>query len=273
MIDQKDQKVKIETWETEKHLYIMPDDAEAFLAALAALQDYWKWTAKRFTRVDIHIYFKNKLLKFLLPAFSADTVTSVTVVDDLFNRDYDHVVEFDGKVAYEMGKVTEKHITQVFGIIVGSEPQKSTPDITACLKSNLTHIDILIFPFPAAKQLFEFLMNNHPELQTTFVGTSTPDWQDAVGAKLVVGLRSGMTYLAAAAGRGVLEIYPTDVHRNWLSKWSHPLYQMIYANPEQVSATLAYRSVEILWKKVKAFELAKTAKPIPLEIEKAANAQ
>jgi hypothetical protein len=254
----------------ERHFFWMPSDCEMHLAALCAIQDYLKWLDKRFIDIEMFVHCANSGLDFLLPAFKVKGVLSIQQVHnpilDRSRKDFDQAYKFDADIAYQGSLNTEKHATQMFGIGLGSEPNDPYPNIDLCVKVLEPITDILLLPFPGSDQLEEFIFNNHPDWTVTSVPEKGPypDWMhdgpEALAAvcehRAVVGVRSGITYLAASVKRGVLEIYPTDKHRNWLSKWANPFYQMIYADPGAVHPSLVYRSVEQLQKKLQARKAA-----------------
>lgn len=236
----------------EQHFYWMPESCEMFVAALCAVQDYYKWLDKRGIDPVVTAYCPNPQLQFLLPAFNKDgrvVVNTVSAIDGLTIEGFDQAVKFDAELAYKLSLGTEKHVTQVFGMMVGSDPVKVVPDLSMIVDQWATTRDIQILPFPGSDKVAEFLLNNRPELDVS-EAKDPENWQVALTGKLCVGVRSGLTYLAAAAGRSVVEIYPTDRHRNWLSKWSAGTYQMIYGNPGDVPPELVYRAIEAMWKKV-----------------------
>lgn len=245
---------------TERHFYSMPDTCEMFLAALAAIQDYYKWLEKRDVRTEITVHCPNPKLEFLVPAIAKDEQGVIkevrTDIAGLTVDQFDQAVKFDPDVAYKLSTTTGKHVSQVFGMMIGSDPPKAIPDITMLLPDTKPFKDILVLPFPGWSEVLQFLHNNKPELETNDTDVESEcERGDTVFEtlclyKLVVGVRSGLTYLAVAANRAVVEIYPTDCHRDWLSKWSSQWYQMIYGNPGEVSPSLVYRAVEAQWKKV-----------------------
>ena len=277
----------------EKHFYWMPNTLEMFLAALTAVQDFHVWMEKGFANpnekvplrreAEITVYC-HKELSFLLPALEKANISRIVAKVDnpmsLDLRDFDLAVKFDSERAYDLVKVAEKHVTQAFGIIIGSDPLKATPDLSNC-KFAEPKYDILILPFPDQKQLVDFLVNNHPELETDYVDSATLEdsatgaWESIGKYRMVVGVRSGLTYLAASLGKGVVEIYPPDIYRDWLSKWSCALYQMIYLEPEKASASLVYRAVEAVWKRTVSHQAAQKVStptvPSIVDVESAAS--
>lgn len=244
---------------TEQHFFSMPRDCEGFLAALAAIQDYYRWLAGRKIQGEATVYCPNPELRFLVPAIEKEgqcrIVDLVASKEHLTLDRFDMAVEFNNEAGYRLSEKTEKSMAQVFGMMVGSEPQKATPDISCVVNGMLPKYDIVVFPFSGSLEVAEFLANNKPELVVIELKAGLNlGWEFALAGRLAVGIRSGMTYLAASAGRAVVEIYPTDRHRNWLSKWSNPLYQMIYG--DTASPELVYRAVEAMWKKVAVRERA-----------------
>jgi hypothetical protein len=244
-------------WSTERHFYSMPATCEMFLAAVCAIQNYYKWLAKRFIKAEVIVHSPSSELDFLVPTIwlGGDVVVSDVVHDlnGLTLDGFDQTVKFDPDLAYRLSLKTEKHVVQVFGMMVGSDPPKVMPDVSCITDEIEPNCDIMLLPFPGSEQVYEFLVNNRPELNTcTATGDCARPVELGLQGRMLVGVRSGLTYLAAAAGRAVVEIYPTDCHRNWLSKWGAQHYQMIYGNPGDVQPDLVFRAIEAMWKKVEA---------------------
>src|ERR1017187_6989228 len=217
---------------TEHHFYWMPDTCEMYLAAVCAIQDYFTWVCKRGVDPLVTIYCPNAELDFLIPTITKDSsavVESVRNMTRLTLEGFDQAVKFDPELAYKLSLKTEKHVTQVFGMMIGSDPFKVLPDVSEVTDKIIPDCDIMVLPFPGSHEVYEFLCNNRPELDTAHSTVGQPE--RGLQGRMLVGVRSGLTYLAAAAGRAVVEIYPTDCHRNWLSKWGATMYQMIYGNP------------------------------------------
>jgi len=209
-------------------------------------------------------------LDFLIPAIEKDGHARVEkIVYDTSGMTldgFDQVVKFDPELAYKLSLTTEKHVTQIFGIMVGSDPVKVVPDISSVVGNIKPDCDIMLLPFSGSDRVDEFLCNNRPELNVQIepsVVWADSSWRVALRGKLLVGVRSGLTYLAAAAGLAVVEIYPTDCHRNWMSKWSSMNYQMIYGNPGDVQPDLVYRAIEAMWKRI---EQRERAMAVPMKV-------
>ena len=232
-----------------------------FLAAVCALQDYYLWLDKRGIDPLVTVHCPVESLEFLVPAIEKDGKAHVEkIVHDIAGLTldgFDQAVKFDPALAYKLSLTTEKHVTQIFGIMVGSDPAKVIPDISNVVGDFRTDCDIMVLPFPGHEKVDEFLCNNHPELNVRVESSEADlDWETALQGKLLVGVRSGLTYLAAAASLAVVEIYPMDCHRNWISKWSSGRYQMIYGNPGDVQPDLVYRAIEAMWKRIEQRERA-----------------
>jgi len=230
-----------------------------FLAAVCALQDYFKWLERRSIDAKLTVHCPNSELEFMVPAIvDGGGAVIENVVHDtsgLTLDGFDQAVKFDPELAYHLSMKTEKHITQVFGMMIGSEPMKPFPNLDCIVQGVVPDCDIIVLPFPGSEVVFDFLCNNRPELDVqittcTEIEAETDKWQTGLRGRLVVGVKSGLTYLAASAGRAVVEIYPVNLHRNWLSKWGAPMYQMIYGNPEDVRPDLVFRAIEAMWKHV-----------------------
>lgn len=181
-------------------LFLVPHDLEAALAALTTIQDYIAHRVKnekaRWTELELNVYVKlaesAQDWRFL---FEQLPRCEVVTVDTIWRNAYDLVFEFNAQRAYKFSSASQRHMVQAFGLQLGLDP-KILPDLTGL---------------------------DQKKLHGMLYGL-----EECVGVYL--GTRSGVTYLACALGLPIVEIYPTDKHRYWLSKWSHPLYTMIYEN-------------------------------------------
>src|ERR1017187_7838139 len=193
---------------TEHHFYWMPDTCEMYLAAVCAIQDYFTWVCKRGVDPLVTVYCPNAELDFLIPTITKDSsavVESVRNMTRLTLEGFDQTVKFDPELAYKLSLKTEKHVTQVFGMMIGSDPFKVLPNIDCITEGDRVQYDILVLPFVGSEAVYDFLQNNRPELAVNHASGKL-GWQVILSPRLVVGVRSGLTYLAAAAGRAVVEI-------------------------------------------------------------------
>lgn len=161
---------------------------------------------------------------------------------------------FDVERAYRISEATGKHIVHAFGLLLGCEPETVFPklDHVVSLK-NQSEDSILCH---SAYNLDSAVLDKtglfpSPNLQTRAItqATSIEDMLKLVAsASVVIAERSVTTYIASALGKKVIEFYPSDRHRGWLSKWSNENYRMFYGNRPEMF-------VEQLPKILKSFKL------------------
>jgi hypothetical protein len=241
---------------TEKHLYVLPEDPESCLAAIAAIQGLLGELKKRKGEADVTVVCPNETLIDVAVCIDEKCDVYRELPEDVKLRDWDMFFKFDVELAYKMAQPTQKHITQIFGIQIGSDP-KSLPDLAALWPAKAIPAavyDVCLLPFPSRKRVYEYLSNNFPELTIApQLGYDiTINWQvvQAESAKIVVGVRSFGTYVAASLGRAVIELYPDDRYRQWLSKWNNPRYQMIYGKIENMTPELVFKALEVQCRRI-----------------------
>lgn len=263
----------------ERLLFGLPSDLEACLAATAAVQSFVAEQHKQMRRAEAQIvkfplHIQNKLhaellartpelhlanlsAHWLLPAFA-----QFSYFDEVENKSYQveyQVIQeekydavrgkwefahcFDVETAYRLGAPTERHMAVAFSVMIGANAG-AFPSL-ASISVPAPTIDVLLLAndWDGASKIAQFIESHHPELK--FTGTYDPDLELISRAKMVVGLRSGWTYLASILRRKVVELYPNDRYKRWLSKWSNPNYRMIYG--DTFAPELVWRSMEELW--------------------------
>jgi hypothetical protein len=239
----------------EKLCFIMPSDPEIYLAAIAALQAYFEEYSKQdATRRFVVTAVTPSNLEFLLNALP---VPCNTLEPDatLCCSDFDLVFEFNVEAAYKLSVKTEKHITQAFGLMLGTDA-KSLPDLSPLVKIEQAFGDVdevidaplyVVYDLPLLTQAvvqLEVQQKLHPlELRRNCMSKDAhARFCSVLRAPMVIGECSFETYVAAALGKTTVEFYPSYLHRRWLSKWSARSYQMIYGldnvTPDRVLTAL-----------------------------------
>lgn len=217
-------------------LVIMPETLEAYLAAISAVQALREEQKILTGKDQKFVVCSNDKFNYLWPALpTEDIISSVEPV----RGQYELVYSFDEQIAYELSLPTKRHMAEVFGILIGSSA-KTLPDLSKVkipvYEDAVIDIDVLVLPYKdkAECSLIKSLTGKCGlpfSVGCLGLNDKAADW--VANAKLVVGPRCGATYLAAALGKIVVEIYPTDRHKGWLSKWSSQKYRMFYEdNPD-----------------------------------------
>jgi hypothetical protein len=161
---------------------------------------------------------------------------------------FDLVYEFNPKRAYAMAKPTERHVSEVFAAPLGANAAVF-PNMEALHKPYAIlqpTIDVLLQAFEGCSAVADWLTAHGKSYDTTNAVDIDPRGIGfLLSFKMLVGPRSGMTYLAAALGLDVVELYPDDRHQRWVSKWSAAGYQMIYGS--KLPPELVERAIEDVW--------------------------
>lgn len=222
----------------ENVFFRMPSDLERSIAAISTIREYrrYRHIANK-TNYELEITVAGRSAAF---AQRIDIEWHLADTSELPPRgSYDLVFDFDTpyEEMYQWSLPTQKHMVQTYGMQLAIDPP-AVPDLsvvlerkaTAPLVGRLLVDDRISYPVDTARYL-----------NTEHAIASVQD------GDVVVGLRDGFTYLACAMGLPVVEIYPPDRHRRWISKWSHPLYAMIYSAPEHVRSETIQAAVEATW--------------------------
>jgi len=244
----------------DKVIFSLPEDPEMMMAAMAAVQDYVFQLDKQVqnqiknSNWELEVYSPNKSMDFLKPAFDE----RVKFVDEYkpTRAEYDFAHKFDPLMAYDFSVKTERHVTDVFGIMIGAAPME-VPFLRKINKlfeyAKGTKQRVMVLPCPQQKELVELIDLHHPEVD---VRAPQDNWTTRMPgvlnelvqqAELVIGPRGVGTYLAASYNRWVLEMYPTGRHKGWLAKWAGKRYQMIYG--DDIPTALVWRALEGIWER------------------------
>lgn len=211
-------------------------------------------------RYDISIHLSDSSFDIFRPAFGS----GITFLDE-YNpeRDeWDLAFQFTLDRAWAVAASTEKHAAIAMGLLVGAEA-KSLPDLSACVDyKEEKRIDVVLIPWgdtASYNAIVQYMFNNKPDMNFECQLRGTPSLWRIIHSDMVVGMRSEHTYIASALGKKVVELYPDDKYKRWLSKWDNPNYSMIYG--KEFPASMIWRSMETLWEKP-SIELDKTPRDL-----------
>lgn len=229
----------------DKIFFQMPEDPEIFLAALttiqAYLEDYGKSNqTKQVVSREIYIGCREDF-RFLLAALPSGEYRINPV-----GHTYDLAFSFDVDAAYQFSLSTEKHISHAFGLMLGADP-KPMPELSALVKGKSEDAGTVLL-LNEDFRLAGLLTDIYPEFEVRTLKdlpwSASTRFNEVVKHSIVIGQRSFETYVAASLGKTVIEIYPPDTHRRWLSKWANRQYQMIYGDPGNVSPDMIVKALE-----------------------------
>lgn len=242
---------------TEKVLFRVPRDSESLLAAIATMQDY---VLQRVKEVELQITIQNAIPEH---DYLLDTIPYVETISHVCEPvprgEYELVYVFDPNSAYNVARATKAHITEVFGHQIGCVPL-SIPTLTKLLPENYQPTDCVgILTNKLYDDIGKLVLDAKiPAEWIEWSETTQILTEDAfkriASCSVLIGAMSSATYAAAALGRYVIEIYPTTVHKEWLSKWAAEEYKMVYTSKPDPQALA--KVVEETWRTRKTAVIA-----------------
>ncbi len=216
--------------------FVMPNDAETFIAALAVVEayEYQCLNEKGVTQsYEIHLENVPKGREFLVkPQFKLGYYTG--------KKDLEFV--FDSVRAKTVATATKKHVTEAFAIMLGIKPESLFPSTLTLCESQKKVVVLNEVP-----DLTELLSINLFEYEILNITPAEDMFEHQVNlirsAEIVIGKRSALTYVACAMHKKVIE-WSEDPYTQWLSKWENPNYRPFEVNQKlKLTASLILRFI------------------------------
>lgn len=216
---------------TFKILIKFPKDEELIVAAYAAVAMYER--KLRSLKVPFQTFIiaeESWLTELIIPPMTFISEN----IDDVFGTSFDMIVDMRDEDIISLGK-SGKHAAYCCGVMLGlSEVHELVP------VEEEINFDVCYIPW--SEKSLEFGNDLLHKFDLKFTNLA-PTY-----SKVVVGFRSIATYLAACAGRSVLELYSLeDYPREFLSKFSNPQYSMLCVQKKEDienSYHIIYRALE-----------------------------
>jgi hypothetical protein len=152
--------------------------------------------------------------------------------------------------ALNIAEVVGKHITDAWGILYGASP-KAIPELgyTMMYASKEKKWDVLVdSDLPDSVKLVRYIEMNYPEARLTcrdiYALRCSELFELMSSARLFIGQRSAATYLATMLKLGLVEYYPDDLPRTFLSQPPREDYKVVFG---QCTAELIWPSLELVW--------------------------
>lgn len=213
---------------------------------------------KRNLTLHVHVVCNNVKIQEIvtrtldLPVFARDKIPI-----SVFN--YDMYCVFDSKTVANFKSNRKFHASSAYGVILGCEAQ-SLFDIPVekIIKDIVDkfHVSILVIDDEHGnyEKVWKWIGETVPALLVSRVLPNMHEFTAMIAAinnsDLIVGPSSLYTYLACCMRKPVFEIYPTDISRNWLSKWSNALYSMYVSTAADLDKDTLLKGVSWLWKRM-----------------------
>lgn len=260
----------------EKLLFVMPDSLEEVLFASVVMSQYLISRMVMGRPVDeVVVVCRHEELHGYLNACWAWAVV-VTEPTRQQIDEADLVFEFDAASSYRLTKEVQKHIAEAFAIQLGVglmrflppvlvEDVREEPGLLLLAERNLMDRTDESWVWPHLEDFGARLKEGN--IPISFL-PECADWEQtraAVGrASVVVGVRSSVTLIAAAANRLVMELSPDDKgHKEWFRKKECGTYRMMYGKLQDMTSIFVWSQIEKLMTEARGY------KPPMAEIEEA----
>ena len=218
--------------------------ARDILAAVSAVKSYivdayaktksWNKLYKQMRKLELAVFVQGPqeyrwLFEKVIPE-----CTYKTIEDD---DTWDYVTRLSTSVARNIAAAGNLHISQSYGVILGSNPQ-SLPDLTSLLSSSSYNSNtvLLVAETQEDAAYFEELMKPVSTVTETILTTDvyTEDIVQKINSfEAVVGIAGFETYMASCFKKPVLEfVLPEDL--GFYSQWTNPFYTPVVMSDESV---------------------------------------
>lgn len=184
--------------------------------------------------------------------------------DEYYRGDFDCFIEFDFYKAENVVSANKRHITEGFGLLLGTltgaiqygvmpqrQPILRPLNLPVPNKNNPVKIGIMEWDVVKnhGKKLKEYINNNYPEFVVDYcLRVPDPSPEEAVTYvnqyDVYIGLYNDYSYIAAALGKMLIEIFPTEAQYYLYGNDNLDLYKVAIGNP---SAQFAWLLWEELW--------------------------
>lgn len=263
---------------TENVLINIPDDIPMIeLGAVLCALHYYQTTAqikaaawssfrrnyKRNLTLHVHVSCNNEKIQEIitrtldLPVFRRDSIPVPLYT-------YDMYCSFDDKTVNNFRSNRKFHASSAYGVILGCEAQSlfdiPVEKIIKDVVDNF-HVSILVIDDEHGnyEKVWKWIGETVPALIVSRLQLDMHEFTAMIAAinnsDMIVGPSSLYTYLACCMRKPVFEIYPTDISRNWLSKWSNDLYSMYVSTVDDLDKDTLLKGVSWLWKRMSQSKL------------------
>jgi hypothetical protein len=260
----------------EKLVFIMPEPLEEMLMALTVFAQYMliRSVLGRSADAPVVVYKREQLHGLIRSCWP----TTIAVVEPTRQQldEADFVHEFDTESTYRITEAVEKPIGESFAIRLGAHMMRLLPPVLVedereeigmvllAERNNMDGTDESWY-WPHKEALWEQLLETKIPVQFL---PKDADWEilrTAVGrSSVVIGPRSSVTLLAAAANRVVIELAPVDKgHKEWFRKPECQTYRMLRGRLEDMTSIFVWAQVDRLIRSVKG---PKKMEPVGVEV-------
>lgn len=161
----------------------------------------------------------------------------------------DVCLRFDRDRAWQVGRKSQKHITESYGVMLGAAavtvpvlgealPLPDGPEVLWLPRHASDWRPDTVWPH-AAEFLAEIPSADvlEPEIEPEAA------WRAISGASLCIGIAGGLTAMACALGKPLIEVMPPKLfHANWVAKWGMPDYRILTVDVEDLTVEQMMKS-------------------------------
>jgi len=240
----------------EKVLIRMPQVQELFFPAVAFVHDYMMQLTgqmraglQRPGTVTLELWREDQF--FFTSLFPRLLLENGDKNRNLSRSEWACVIDLRTPTrALELGATAGKHVTDAWGIMFGASPRVIAElGFMSIWIPKEKEWDILVdAELDEPVVLMEWINQNFPDAKTDFVQLSRVRYSemfDKLGStRMYVGRRSASTYLAAMMKIPLVEYYPDDFPRTFLSKPARPDYRVFFGDGRAINLWVG---VQELW--------------------------
>lgn len=238
----------------ERVLVILPAELEMVLWAVPVLQGFLQNLLAQKKAIEDVAVVCDEQYEELVGWFMPEARCQRAVDRDTVER-ADLLYEFDDEQALRVTGQVGKSVSESFGILLGSFADRELPIVAK--KWVREELEILYLPRHVTDigawewpHLMDFVNLMWKEETRVRALPANISWQKAVDeisqAVGCVGVAGGLTLLAAAMERPVVELYPDSWSQVWQAKLEDMDYRMIYSNPKKVRADFVKKTLDDL---------------------------
>lgn len=252
----------------DRILIQMPSDLHEFMIAMAIVQEFQMQMVVGIQRNHRDPHFtttfrmddKFKMFEPCLKVINDHTPEhDYSGWNEYVRGDYDYFIDFDFIKAQELMKYNPRHITEAFGVLIGTFtgaiqygvwPQKQPILGPLTLKKQNSDFSVLLmnWDIEVSNKFSGYLRNNYPELTITIIEKESIDpeivTQCVANYDVIIGKASPTTYIAASLNKMVIEIFNSDNDYNLYNNTNIEFYEVAVGNP---SAAFLWKLWEDVW--------------------------
>lgn len=239
---------------TDTLIFSMPEQLEDFLFSIPSLQELLFGFRAENKDFKAYVIAKPELAFIARSALFDATIVSVITEEVL--KQADMVVELTRSAAYAVCGASMQG-TKAFGALIGSAPALTVPVIGEDFNS--VHRSVLWLPrhstdwspncqWPHMAEFIRIVGRDVGSFSQVRPDASPGDARTAIsGADMCIGIVGGLTLMAAALGKPLVELYPPSLfNKSWAAKWEMPDYRVFFEELQSIRPDSVWESAKSL---------------------------